>query len=229
MQPLGCPQRDVDVRIVAATNADLDTVVDRGQFRRDLYYRIAGVDLWVPPLRERREDVPILLQHFLGRYSREMGKRIRGLSVSALRLLVDYSWPGNVRELQNEARRLVLAGDAKRPIDSKLLSARIREASRLATPSQVADTGDLSLEKRTADLERELIREALSRLGGNRSGAATAPGAVAQRPRGQKCSVTDWRRSRSRAPRSRDAGPPAAQDRQLLDRGRPSHSMMIQA
>ena len=98
----------VDVRIIAATNADLDGAVASGAFREDLYYRLNVITINLPPLRKRTEDVPLLAQHFLAYYARENEKPIRDISPRAMELLLDYHWPGNVRELENVVERAVV-------------------------------------------------------------------------------------------------------------------------
>src|SRR6185503_3638286 len=100
--PVGGAPVDVDIRVVAATNSDLQQRMEEGRFRRDLYFRIAGFVLQAPPLRERREDIPALVETFLRAFARETGRRVHGLTVKALRALVRYDWPGNVRELEHE-------------------------------------------------------------------------------------------------------------------------------
>ncbi|HET9767845.1 MAG TPA: sigma 54-interacting transcriptional regulator [Thermoanaerobaculia bacterium] len=169
--PVGAAPVSVDARIVAATNADLRSRIASGSFRADLYYRLAGFELEVPPLRERAEDVPLLLQHFLGRLCAQADKRITGVTVSALELLTAYRWPGNVRELENEVRRLVFVCPSGQAIDSSMVHSEIRRAagSELAPPQPNAD---LNLEARVAAVEAAAIREALARSGGSRSGAA---------------------------------------------------------
>jgi Nif-specific regulatory protein len=106
----GSTQIRVDVRVVAATNQPLEKNLQEGKFRRDLFYRLQVVEITVPPLRERREDVPLLADHFLKRFIRETGRRIRGLAPAALRKLEQYNWPGNVRELRNVVERAVALG-----------------------------------------------------------------------------------------------------------------------
>ena len=103
----GKSEVQVDVRIIAATNRDIEREVAEERFRRDLYYRINVVKIAVPPLRERRSDVPLLVDHFVGRFAREMGKALLGLEPSAMQVLLDHSWDGNVRQLQNVLRRAV--------------------------------------------------------------------------------------------------------------------------
>jgi formate hydrogenlyase transcriptional activator len=108
-EPVGSSQtRKVDVRVIAATNRDLRRAVEAGAFRADLYYRLDVMPIRVPPLRERRGDVPLLVRHFLGRHARELGKRILGVSRETMERLVAYDWPGNVRELENLMERAVV-------------------------------------------------------------------------------------------------------------------------
>jgi two-component system, NtrC family, response regulator HydG len=151
----------VDVRIIAATNKDLASLVERGTFREDLYYRLAVISIPLPPLRERGEDVFILASHFVSRYAQEYGKpqpRLGDLAVEALRR---YSWPGNVRELQNTVQRLVLLSE--RPV---LEAADLPELMRFSAP-----TGR-GLDRTLAAVEAEHISAVLASVGGNRSKAA---------------------------------------------------------
>ncbi|MCL4477471.1 MAG: sigma-54 dependent transcriptional regulator [Nitrospirae bacterium] len=113
VRPLGGVQsRTVDVRIIAATNRDIIKAVQEGIFREDLYYRINVVTITLPPLRERKEDIPILARHFLEKYSQEIGKQVQFIDDVALRILMNYNWPGNVRELRNIIERAVLITDS---------------------------------------------------------------------------------------------------------------------
>ena len=163
---------DVDVRVISATNADLQRKVAENLFRRDLYFRIAGFELRVPPLRERREDIPALVEHFMRRYAEEIGKPLRGITVKALRLLTEAPWPGNVRELEHEVRRLVYLCPPNQAIDSSLLSESVLSPT-LDFGSLPLDSGaGLNLEHHTAVVERKLITLALTRTRGNRSKAA---------------------------------------------------------
>lgn len=102
---------NVDVRILSASNADLNKAVKDGKFREDLYYRLNVIPVYLPPLREREEDIPLLLEHFLGIYSKKFNKNVRGISKEAVRYLTDYRWPGNIRELENMVERLVVLSD----------------------------------------------------------------------------------------------------------------------
>ena len=160
----------IDVRIVSATNRDLSGLLKSGAFREDLYYRLAGVVIELPPLRDRREDVEPLLQHFLaeaGPSGREPAGSVSKIEPSALDLLTAYEWPGNVREVRNEVRRLVALseGGAIRP---EHLSSRI-QAYRPPDPDRMPPRG---LKPLVEDLERRLLRAALLRHGWNKSRAA---------------------------------------------------------
>jgi two-component system response regulator AtoC len=159
----------VDVRIIAATHRDLAADVKAGRFREDLFYRINVLAIAIPPLRSRREDVNLLIDHFLARNNARLGTSIRGVSPEARKLLLEYAWPGNVRELENTIERaMVLAEtDVLQSID---LPERIRDA---LDPVQVQlASGELSIKKTTAAIEQILIRRALQKTKGNRTRAA---------------------------------------------------------
>src|SRR4029079_1636924 len=103
----GLEEMQADIRVIAATNQDLSKLVSDGRFREDLFYRINVIGIHLPPLRERREDIPLLAEHFLAKYSEQMGKTIGGLSNDALETLQRHEWPGNIRELENTIERAV--------------------------------------------------------------------------------------------------------------------------
>ena len=168
IHPLGRPPLAVDVRVVAATNTDLRARLEDGRFREDLYYRIAGYSLEVPPLRRRREDVPRLLGHFLQAFGEESAKALRGVTVRALRALTAYGWPGNVRELEHVARRLVFLCPRGQAIDSEMLPQHVLQAP----PEEPAPAPDAGLDESLEALERKLLRQALTRTAGNQSRAA---------------------------------------------------------
>ncbi len=162
----------VDVRILAATSRDLPELVEAGAFREDLYYRLNVVRLHMPALRDRPQDIPQLVGHFLERHASRMGRPRPSVSAQALALLEGYAWPGNVRQLENACERAVLLarGTSVRLAD---LPPEIRgERPSEEEPEQLPDGEDLSIKRRLAALERELIRRALERTGGNRSQAA---------------------------------------------------------
>jgi two-component system response regulator AtoC len=159
----------VDVRIIAATHRDLAAEVKAARFREDLFYRLNVLPILVPPLRTRREDIALLIDHFVARNNARLGTQIRGVDTEARRLLVEYSWPGNVRELENTIERaMVLSeGDLLGAVD---LPDRIRE---VRDPVQVQlTTGELSIKKTTRVIEETLIRRALQKTKGNRTRAA---------------------------------------------------------
>ena len=159
----------VDVRIVAATHRDLAAEVKAGRFREDLFYRLNVLPIHVPPLRERREDIPLLIDHFVQRNNGRLGTAVRGLDTEARRLLYEYSWPGNVRELENTIERAMVLteGDLVTAAD---LPERVREA-RDPVQMQLA-SGELSVKKTTRIIEEILIRRALTKTKGNRTRAA---------------------------------------------------------
>jgi two-component system, NtrC family, response regulator AtoC len=159
----------VDVRILAATHRDLQAETQAGRFREDLYYRINVLPIAIPPLRERREDIPILVDHFLARNNARFGIDIRGFEPEARRLLLEYRWPGNVRELENTIERAMVLCEGER-IGEADLPERIREAR---DPIQMHLTsGELSIKKTSRVIEEILIRRALQKTKGNRTKAA---------------------------------------------------------
>jgi two-component system response regulator AtoC len=159
----------VDVRIVAATHRDLTAETKAGRFREDLFYRLNVLHIHCPPLRERREDIPLLIDHFLARNNARLGTRIRGLDTEARRLLYEYSWPGNVRELENTIERAMVLAESDQIVATDL-SERIREA-RDPVQLQLA-SGELSVKKTMRIIEEILIRRALQKTKGNRTRAA---------------------------------------------------------
>jgi len=169
IQPVGGAPLRVDTRVVAATNADLERKMERGRFRRDLYYRVAAFVLHVPPLRERREDVPGLVRAFAGFFAQEAGRPTPRITADAMCALAAYAWPGHVRELQHEVRRLVYLCPEGRAIDRGLLSEHV-----LAAPPTDVDvrTSSFRLDIHVAALERRLIQAALARTGNRRAAAA---------------------------------------------------------
>jgi len=158
----------VDVRVIAATNQDLHALLEQGEFREDLYYRLNVVPITIPPLRERKQDIPLLTEHFLAKYSEETGGRVGKVTPAAIERLVGYHWPGNVRELENIIQRaMVLAqGPVIDAADIRLDTER-RPAAAAAGSIPFLPEG-LTLDR----YEQELIREALRRTGGNKWQAA---------------------------------------------------------
>jgi len=158
----------VDVRIVAATNKDLQKAVKAGTFREDLFYRLSVVPITLPPLRERRDDIPLLANHFLRKYNKKRRKNIRAISDRAMKALVEYNWPGNVRELENAIERAVVLAenDVVKPSDLLYYGLTVE------TPS----TSDAGGAQRLIDLEREHIAKTLKMFNGHRGKAAKSLG-----------------------------------------------------
>jgi DNA-binding NtrC family response regulator len=167
VRPLGDTRSyPIDVRIISTTNRDIQSVIEDGRFREDLYYRLKVIDIELPPLRERRDDIPLLIQHFIGKINVNLKKRISGVSEETLKLLLNYSWPGNVRELENVIERamnlsqqeMILPEDLPKSLDQradeKLFEKAIREK--------------LTLNQ----LEKEYIKRVLMEVEGNKSKAA---------------------------------------------------------
>jgi transcriptional regulator with PAS, ATPase and Fis domain len=168
--PVGGTQpKEASVRVVAGTRQDLRELVKQGRFREDLYFRINVIRLALPPLRERKADLPLLVDHFLRRRQRE-GQRVRGLSLEAQRMFDAYDWPGNIRELENELERLlVLAADAEY-VSGSLVSPRIQEALGLAPARVLPGLGSAAkLNDAVEALEKEMIAQGLARTGYNKS------------------------------------------------------------
>jgi two-component system response regulator AtoC len=155
--------------VVAATVRDLPGAVKEGRFREDLYYRLNVIQVHLPPLRERREDIPTLIEHFVGRTNAKLGMNAEGVSPEAMKVLLDYAWPGNVRELENTIERAMVLSDGPR-IEVTGLPERLRESRDRIR--QTLQSGELSIKKTTRIIEEELIRKALRETGGNRTNAA---------------------------------------------------------
>jgi transcriptional regulator with PAS, ATPase and Fis domain len=164
----------VDVRVIAATNADLAKMVAEGSFREDLFYRLNVIPVRLPPLRERKEDIPPLVQHFLQKFCGEQNRAILTVSQSALRCLMTCSWPGNVRQLENAMERAVALSGGRPQVEVSDLPPDIQSVSEgepflhgLALPDDGID-----FETFIESIEREVIRRALERTGGNKAAAA---------------------------------------------------------
>jgi two-component system response regulator AtoC len=170
IRPLGTARdQAVDVRVVAATVRDLRREVEESRFREDLYYRLNVLQINVPPLRDRRDDVVLLVEHFIERNNARLGTQIRDVDQRARKLLLNYPWPGNVRELENTIERAVVLaeGDVLSVGD---LPERMREPADPVAASLA--TGELSIKKTARFMEETLIRRALEKTGGNRTAAA---------------------------------------------------------
>ncbi|MBI2876247.1 MAG: sigma-54-dependent Fis family transcriptional regulator [Candidatus Tectomicrobia bacterium] len=161
----------VDVRIVAATNKDLAQMVKEGAFREDLYYRLKVFPIYVPPLRERQDDITLLINYFIDVFNKEFKKNIRGISPKALTFLQNYPWPGNVRELKNVIERAIILGG-----EDEITPTQLPKEIQQDTQSEIiASNGSFKLPSLGVDLdlvEKELIQQALERTGGNQTHAA---------------------------------------------------------
>src|SRR5271163_4943270 len=177
VRPLGSTEEiDVDVRVIAATNKDLEKAIASGEFREDLFYRLSVIPMHVPALRDRREDIPLLARHFLESFRNSMIKKIDGISPEAMRRLESYDWPGNVRELENTIERAV-ALESGPEISLRVLPDRIagyasnsssgQQAGQVAFPPEGAD-----FEKEIAEAERRYLQAALEKSDGVRTRAA---------------------------------------------------------
>jgi DNA-binding NtrC family response regulator len=166
----------VDARVITATNRDLEEEISEGRFRSDLYFRLNVIPIRIPPLRDRRDDIPLLVEHFVGKYNRDKGRALEGVRPESLEILRRYTWPGNVRELENLIERIVvLKGSGW--LEPSDIPEKIRRAERFlenAIPV-LGDTG-LDIKSATEDFENALIRQALHLSGGNKNRAATLLG-----------------------------------------------------
>jgi two-component system response regulator PilR (NtrC family) len=174
VKPVGSvEEKAVDVRLIAATNRDLEQEVSRGAFRQDLYYRLNVIQVHLPPLRQRKEDLPLLVDSFIKRHAGELGKRIVALAPEAMAALVAYDFPGNVRELENIIERAVTLESG-----STITRESLPELSR-SRPSGQEDAArvdfpadGLDLDRVLADYEREIVMKALAQADGVRKEAA---------------------------------------------------------
>jgi len=170
----GVDNIEVDARLIAATNSDLEKIMEEKKFREDLYYRLNVVPIIIPPLRERIEDIGVLTDHFVQKYAQKNNRDIMGLSDSARQLLIDYEWPGNVRELENAIENAIIMceADIVQPEDLPGYL-RVRDKSRaVSIGKKVEDTKHLSFKERLEFYEKEIIRQALNDTNGNKTQAA---------------------------------------------------------
>ena len=174
IRPVGATaEKQVDVRIICATNRDLSAEVEKGRFRQDLYYRLMVFPITLPPLRERREDIPALAAHFLKRYADEYRVELPGFTQDALDALASYNWPGNIRELENEVQRLVIQAESGHWVEVTDLSQRLRKIE--GTITRIAPQKG-TLKEMMDQVERWLITEALRDHGGNKTKTAATLG-----------------------------------------------------
>jgi len=158
--------KKVNARVVCATNVDLQQKIRSGGFLEDLFYRLNDIQINVPPLRERREDIPVLVEHFIQRFSDSLGKRVKGLSADATRALMEYAWPGNVRELEKAVQRMIVLADEDEIVSVELLPEEIAGA---VSSSPLEPRREITLKEAVARLERNLIKAGLEQCDWNRS------------------------------------------------------------
>jgi two-component system, NtrC family, response regulator PilR len=174
----GTDDRKIDVRVIAATNRKLEKEMELGNFREDLYYRLNVIRIHVPPLAEREEDVPLLVDHFLKKFSAEQGKHIKKVSSLALRILCNYDFPGNIRELENIIERCVTLEDSDQltadNLPAKLVEGPVSKGSPL-TDLDIPPDG-IDLNRAMENVERRMITKALDITGGNRARASALLG-----------------------------------------------------
>ena len=161
----------VDTRVIAATNVDLKKMVTEGRFRDDLYYRLCVITIQIPPLRDRREDIPLLAEHFMRVYASENQKQIGGIDPEAYRALLDHDWPGNVRELENAIERAVVLCPPGGKVGLGLLPETVLSPDRGELPIRLPENG-ATYKQMVEEYERRLIRTALRRTGGVQKRAA---------------------------------------------------------
>jgi len=161
----------IDVRIIAATNCDLRQMVEDGRFREDLYYRLHVINIFLPPLRQRKDDIPLLAQHFLEKYGKENNRPGMEITSDALDLMMDYDWPGNVRELENVMERAVVLSSGVR-IGAELIPEHIRTAPAFHIPKFVVPPEGISFKDVITNVEKRLIESTLEAAGGVQKRAA---------------------------------------------------------
>jgi two-component system response regulator PilR (NtrC family) len=169
----GTDEMEVDVRVIASTNRRLEAMVAEGRFREDLFYRLNVIPVRLPSLRERREDIPLLAEHFFDDFRREMGKSVLKISKEAMDCLLHYDWPGNVRELENVMERAVALETTQAILPERLPNA-LRAAPVAVTPSELRE--GFSLDEYLLSVEAGLVKDALNQAGGDRARASKALG-----------------------------------------------------
>ncbi|MGE0703113.1 MAG: sigma-54-dependent transcriptional regulator [Vicinamibacterales bacterium] len=162
----GLEELQADIRVIAATNQDLGKAVAEGRFREDLYYRINVIPIVLPPLRDRREDIPLLAEHFLAKYSEQMEKPISGIAHGAMELLLKHDWPGNIRELENVIERAVALESSPTILPESLPPSVRGLAPRTGVAPDLLPDGGFDLEAHVKEIERVYIAQALQRAGG---------------------------------------------------------------
>jgi transcriptional regulator with PAS, ATPase and Fis domain len=164
----GTKSIEIDVRVIAATNRDLTAAIRSGQFREDLFYRLNVFPIQVPPLRERKEDIPILAKFYLERYNRAFSRNFQEIAPEALELLIKYQWPGNIRELKNAMERISIMHNGPTLLPGHLpLELHQAGQPEIVPRNAISADSQLGLEKRIEQYERAIIEDALRNTGGN--------------------------------------------------------------
>jgi DNA-binding NtrC family response regulator len=169
----GVKDISVNVQVVASTNRDLEAAVREGKFREDLFYRLSVIPIQIPPLRERKEDIPLLVEHFVQRYNTQFRKKVEQVSQDGMKLMMSYSWPGNIRELKNAIERAMILADKDR-IDVPHLPIRIADPCTASMP-RASGTALVRLPSEGAgleDIEKNLLEQALQHAHGNKTRAS---------------------------------------------------------
>ncbi|MEO5618368.1 MAG: sigma 54-interacting transcriptional regulator, partial [Candidatus Eisenbacteria bacterium] len=173
IRPVGSTRsRKVDARVICATGCDLRDRIKAGRFLEDLYYRLNDITVRVPALRDRREDIPVLVQHFLAQFARQMEKPVADLDPEVMRVFLEHPWRGNVRELEKTLKRMVVLADEGEPLGVSLLPQEMREAQAAEPANSMPTVAGRSLRSNISDLERKMIAEALERTRWNKARAA---------------------------------------------------------
>ncbi|MFQ6042125.1 MAG: sigma-54 interaction domain-containing protein [Candidatus Poribacteria bacterium] len=159
---------EVNVRVIAATNQNLEEKMAKGEFREDLYYRLSVINISIPPLRERREDIPLLAERFLEKYSREMNRRIKGFSSGAMNILINYDWPGNIRELENTIESTIVFANSEIIQANDLISLHPKIQTKIERDENYSDRMDEAIKQ----FKKRHITKILNRTNGNRTTAA---------------------------------------------------------
>lgn len=169
----GVKDKSVDVRVIAASNRDLQEAIKQGIFREDLYYRLNVIQIRMPPLRERMDDIPLLVEHFINRFSEEIGKEVSGISEKAMNILREHDWPGNIRELENTIERAISLAYSDTIMPDNLPDKLVSEKSEppLSSGFSIPEEG-MEMEKYMEEMEKTLVLEALQRSGGVKKRAA---------------------------------------------------------
>jgi DNA-binding NtrC family response regulator len=173
LEPVGATRpRKVDVRIIAATHQNLESLVEEKKFREDLFYRLSVIPIHIPPLRERKEDIPLLIDHFIEKFNREKKRNVRGFDKESLEILCNFHWPGNIRELENLVERMVIIKGSGTITKNDLPEKYAGKKARPALESIPLPNNGICLSSAVEEFENKLIIQALEKTGGNKKEAA---------------------------------------------------------